>query len=275
MKSLAKALLAVYLLILTWLVLFKFSVHLSLVVYPTRVLNLIPFAYFSRADLRELFYNVVFFIPMGVLLSVNFKRATFWRRLACVFLFSLAAETVQFAFAIGIADVNDVITNTFGGLLGLMLYGVVSKYVDDDKLDRFIVVAGTILLIVFVLLFGSLLSRNLPFRDPPGKLPQTLTRYSESLALRRPPQALDDHISARGDLLPEGVARYNKKCRSVARCPQGGSLQRPVNLPASRERVKRWSPLVDRSIDCSTTERPHRAHGRCKRCDDRWRWCKS
>lgn len=169
-KSLAKALLAIYLLILIWLVLFKFSVHLSLVVYPTRILNLIPFAYFSRADLKELFYNVVFFIPFGVLLSVNLKRATFWRRLAFVFLFSLAAETIQFAFAIGVADITDVITNTFGGFLGLMLYALISKYVEDDKLDRIIVVASSISLIVFVLLLGSLLSRNLPFRDPPGKL---------------------------------------------------------------------------------------------------------
>jgi hypothetical protein len=28
----------------------------------------------------------------------------------------------------------------------------------------------------------------------------------------------------------------------------------------------------DGCIDCGTTERPHRAHGRCKRCDDRWRY---
>jgi glycopeptide antibiotics resistance protein len=161
------------------------------VVYQTRILNLIPFAYFSRADLRELIYNVVFFIPFGLLLRVNHKRATLWRRLAFVCVFSLAAETIQFVFAIGVTDITDVITNTFGGFLGLMLYELINKYVDDDKLDRFIVVAGTISLMVFVLLLGSLLSRNLPFRDPPGKLRQALTRYSESYTLQPPPHALD------------------------------------------------------------------------------------
>jgi hypothetical protein len=30
----------------------------------------------------------------------------------------------------------------------------------------------------------------------------------------------------------------------------------------------------DACIDCGTTERPHRAHGRCKRCDDCWRYQK-
>ena len=212
MKSLSKALLAVYLLILTWLVLFKLSVHLSLVMYPTRVLNLIPFAYLSRADLRELIYNVVFFIPLGLLLSVNLKRATVWRRLAFVCLFSLAAETIQFVFAIGVADSTDVITNTFGGFFGLMLYEFIKKYVDDEKLDRFIVVAGAISLLVLVLLLGSLLSRNLPFRDPPGKLRQALTRYAESHTLTSPPQTLDDHISAWGT-----VARLTAKSREVRR----------------------------------------------------------
>src|SRR5262249_39809884 len=34
----------------------------------------------------------------------------------------------------------------------------------------------------------------------------------------------------------------------------------------------RWASQFDACIDCGTTDRPHRAHGRCKRCDDRWRY---
>jgi hypothetical protein len=33
-----------------------------------------------------------------------------------------------------------------------------------------------------------------------------------------------------------------------------------------------WARAYDACIDCGTTERPHRARGRCKRCDDRWRY---
>jgi hypothetical protein len=33
-----------------------------------------------------------------------------------------------------------------------------------------------------------------------------------------------------------------------------------------------WSPSADQCIDCGTTELPHRVHGRCTRCDDRWRY---
>jgi glycopeptide antibiotics resistance protein len=57
-KLLSKTLLALYLLILLWLVLFKFSLDLSSVLdYQTRSLNLIPFADFSRNSLREMIFN--------------------------------------------------------------------------------------------------------------------------------------------------------------------------------------------------------------------------
>jgi glycopeptide antibiotics resistance protein len=174
-KALSRTLLALYLLILLWLVLFKFSLDLSSVLdYQTRSLNLIPFADISRHNVRETIYNFVVFIPFGLLLSVNLKRATFWRRLAIIFLFSLAVETIQFVFAIGVTDITDVITNTFGGFLGLILYYVINRYVDTEKLDRFIIVASTILLVLFIVLLGILLSRNFQYHSPPRKAPQAL-----------------------------------------------------------------------------------------------------
>jgi glycopeptide antibiotics resistance protein len=153
-KVLSRALLALYLLVLSWLVLFKFSYDLFSVLldYQTRSLDLIPLADALRGNLRETIDNFVIFIPFGLLLGVNLKRANFWRKLALVFIFSLAAEMIQFVFAIGRTDVTDVITNTLGGFVGLMLYDLSKKYVDSEKLDRFIVIAGTILLILLILL---------------------------------------------------------------------------------------------------------------------------
>jgi glycopeptide antibiotics resistance protein len=152
-KSLSKILLALYLLILTWLVLFKFSLDVpSVLHYQMRSLNLIPFAGFSQGNSREMIDNFVVFVPLGLLLGVNLKRTTFWRKLAYVFFFSVMAEVIQFVLAIGTTDITDVITNTLGGLFGLMLYGVSDKFVDNKKLERFIVVTGTILLILLILL---------------------------------------------------------------------------------------------------------------------------
>jgi glycopeptide antibiotics resistance protein len=152
-KLVSKTVLAFYLLILLWLVLFKFSFDISAVLdHQMRSLNLIPFAGSSLDNLREKIDNLVVFIPFGLLLSVNLKRINLWRKLTFVFIFSLAVETLQFVLAIGVADITDVITNTLGGLLGLMLYDVGNKYVDTEKRDRFIVAAGTILLATLLLL---------------------------------------------------------------------------------------------------------------------------
>ena len=154
MKPLSKALLAAYLITLAWLVLFKFSydVYSVLLSYQARSLNLVPFAASSPGDIRGMIDNLVVFIPFGLLLSANFKQATRWRKLTFIFIFSLSAEVIQFALAIGTTDINDVIANTLGGLIGLTLYDVMKRYIDDKKLDQFIVVTGTALLILVMLL---------------------------------------------------------------------------------------------------------------------------
>jgi glycopeptide antibiotics resistance protein len=141
------------LLILLWLILFKLSFDVSTVLFnhQARSLNLIPFTGATPGNLREMIDNFVIFIPFGLLLGVNLKQATVWRKLAFVFCFSLAVETLQFVLAIGITDITDVITNTLGGFMGLMLYDLSNKYVDSEKQDRFIVVVGMILLIALVL----------------------------------------------------------------------------------------------------------------------------
>jgi glycopeptide antibiotics resistance protein len=157
---LSRATLVVYLFVLLWLVLFKFSSNPISVLssYQTRSLNLIPFAGTTHANFYQIIYNFVFFIPLGILLSVNLKRTDFWRKLAYICAFSIAIEITQYIFAIGATDITDVITNTLGGLAGLSLYGAVTKRIESEKIDRFVTVTSAVLLIVFLLL------RTLVFR---------------------------------------------------------------------------------------------------------------
>jgi glycopeptide antibiotics resistance protein len=154
MKTLHKTILVTYLLFLLWLVLFKFSFDLSSVLlgHQARSLNLVPFAGFSQGNLREMIENLIVFIPLGLLLGINFKQVTIWRKLALIFALSLAVETLQFVLAIGITDITDVIMNTAGGLFGLVAYDVAKKYIDTKKTDRFIVIMIAVVLILFTLL---------------------------------------------------------------------------------------------------------------------------
>jgi glycopeptide antibiotics resistance protein len=150
MKSLSKVVLAIYLFVLLWLVLFKFSFDIMLVLeeHQARSLNIIPFT----GHLREMLDNLLVFIPFGLLLGINFKRIAFWQKLVIVSLFSITIEAIQFILAIGITDVTDVIMNTFGGLFGLTLYTFGRKYTNSEKLDRFINVLGLLLIVLFLTL---------------------------------------------------------------------------------------------------------------------------
>ena len=130
----SRSLLALYLLVLIWLVLFKLKFNISTVLnYQHRSLNLIPFAAPSitngRINYGEMMLNCLFFIPLGLLLNVNFKNSGNLAKVVFITVFSLTVELIQYIFAIGATDITDVITNTAGGFLGLKLYELNNRYV--------------------------------------------------------------------------------------------------------------------------------------------------
>jgi glycopeptide antibiotics resistance protein len=152
-KILSRGLLVLYLVTLTWVVLFKLTFNISRVLnYHHRSLNLVPFGASKivngRIDFGEIILNCVFFIPFGLLLNVNFKKADFLSKLSCILLYSVAAELIQYIFAIGATDITDVISNTAGGFLGLILYNLSNKYIKTEKLDRIIISAGIFLFVL-------------------------------------------------------------------------------------------------------------------------------
>jgi glycopeptide antibiotics resistance protein len=153
-RTLPRVLFALYLLTLLWLILFKLSYDIPSILanYQTRSLNLIPFLTLGQTGLSETVSNFVTFIPFGLLLSVNFPKAARWRLLIAVFVFSVVVETLQFILAIGTTDATDVVTNTLGGLAGLVLYRLANAVVKTQILDRVITVLGLILFVAFLAL---------------------------------------------------------------------------------------------------------------------------
>ncbi|MBE5843367.1 MAG: VanZ family protein [Butyrivibrio sp.] len=67
--------------------------------------------------------NILLFIPMGILMPSAFtKFRKIYICIPCCFLFSFFIETIQYAFGLGIAELDDLITNTFGALIGLIVW---------------------------------------------------------------------------------------------------------------------------------------------------------
>ena len=101
--------------------------------------NLMPFREISRfikyrgllgfqAVLLNLAGNVLGFVPFGFFIPVVSRRGRIWRNAVLMgFGFSLCMELTQLIFKIGSFDVDDILLNTTGSILGYLAYWKVQK----------------------------------------------------------------------------------------------------------------------------------------------------
>ncbi|GMA25749.1 hypothetical protein GCM10025864_35080 [Luteimicrobium album] len=126
-RSWLVALFAVYLALLVWLVLWK--LHVPWVGSGARrTVKLVPFVATDAngpSQPSEVLGNVLAFVPFGVYLGLIAPHLPWWRRWAWVVgvvaLTSAGLEAAQYVLAVGSSDVSDVIANTAGGLVGLVV----------------------------------------------------------------------------------------------------------------------------------------------------------
>lgn len=101
--------------------------------HSLRAVNLVPFRILdgdplSRAFLfSNLMGNIALFLPLGVYLPLLRRDQRIWTNLVWVLLISTAAELTQYLFQVGVTDIDDVILNGLGGLLGILLYRLLLK----------------------------------------------------------------------------------------------------------------------------------------------------
>lgn len=85
-----------------------------------------PFWSYGRDDLiAENVMNVVVFVPVGLLLGCAFKNMTWWKVIMIGVFVSLIIEIMQFMYKRGFAEIDDVMHNTLGCLIGYGLYSIV------------------------------------------------------------------------------------------------------------------------------------------------------
>ena len=69
--------------------------------------------------------NIVWFIPLGVYLVWKKPGHTIWRAVLIGFLMSLAIEVSQYVFGVGVSEVDDLVLNTSGTLIGAGLMRII------------------------------------------------------------------------------------------------------------------------------------------------------
>lgn len=162
-KKLTVGLLIVYLVALTWIILFKFQLSFTDFGH-IRSINLIPFAgsviINGKIYVREIIENVLAFIPFGVLIGMLWEKKSVFKKIVPVFAVSLLFETFQYIFALGATDITDLITNTLGGLIGIGIFFVFSK-VFQEKAVFIINIISLICATLLMLLLAMLILVNL------------------------------------------------------------------------------------------------------------------
>ncbi len=76
-------------------------------------------------DIAQVYMNVLLFVPMGYLLpyiSPFFRAKAHYRPALACFLCSLLIENAQLVFRRGFYDVDDLVSNTLGGVIGQFLF---------------------------------------------------------------------------------------------------------------------------------------------------------
>ena len=126
-----------YCLLLVWIILFKmvFSLEDLQALAGHRSINLIPFHYdepgntgFHWSEVRN---NILIFIPFGIYLKLLAKGNG--QSILLGLLVSFGLELCQFLFRLGASDLTDLLTNTLGTAIGVLVYRLAVKVFRSEE----------------------------------------------------------------------------------------------------------------------------------------------
>lgn len=149
-----------YIIILFRILIFSRGAHSSI--------NLVPFHsimdYLSgsntvshRFAFINIFGNIILFVPLGIYLSLFKHGKRIGTNVLWILIISLLVEIAQYIFGIGASDIDDVILNSLGGLIGVVAYKALSAILKDENKVRFVItIASTIIAIPIIFLLSKL-----------------------------------------------------------------------------------------------------------------------
>lgn len=110
-----------------WIVLAFYSYLLIDTVFfsrdARRSINLTPFDMIAEQGFTlNVWGNILMFIPLGLYFANFMKQFHFWKVLGSIIGTSLGIEVLQYIFKRGVSDIDDLLLNTAGGLIGIFIY---------------------------------------------------------------------------------------------------------------------------------------------------------
>lgn len=87
--------------------------------------------------MREIVGNVIMFMPLGMILSHFLKTKGNYFVIGCIaFLFSIMIELTQYYYCIGTFEMDDLLHNVWGAVIGNSIYRVIQHYNDKQLNTR-------------------------------------------------------------------------------------------------------------------------------------------
>lgn len=161
-KKVTSILFIVYFLLLTWIIVFKTEFSISSLV-TERSINLIPFKESvivnGKISFSEIINNAIVFIPVGVFTVMLADNWKFIKMAAVPFGISLLYEITQYIFAVGACDVTDLINNTLGGIVGILIFKLRRKVL-GNKTYKVVNIFSSVCVVLIVIMMGALIFLN-------------------------------------------------------------------------------------------------------------------
>ena len=81
-------------------------------------------------------FNIFFYTKQLFYIYVK-ENFTFMKKTLVVFSTSIFLEIMQFVFAVGVTDITDVLTNTLGGIIGIVIFNMGNKVLKNKTITPF------------------------------------------------------------------------------------------------------------------------------------------
>lgn len=153
-RKISVFLFSTYLILLAWMIVFKFDLSILYGRYGFASINLIPLAgtavYGGVLDFPEILFNIVSFIPFGIYMEILFRKASWIVNLFVIMLISLVFEVAQYTLLLGVADITDLLANGFGGAIGINIMYVLTSIWHEKAYARMNIFC--LILTIFIIL---------------------------------------------------------------------------------------------------------------------------
>lgn len=108
--------------------------------YLPRQYNLVPFQTVMRYlnnkgqwNSLDVVGNILLLVPMGIYIHALFKKKRFWKSALMALLMIVLIESAQFILATGSFDIDDIIMNFIGALIGILTFQLIYQLCKKDS----------------------------------------------------------------------------------------------------------------------------------------------